>query len=311
MIDSLPLFNREVMSPCLSHARCRQSQSRVDTNRHLRQLLCFERGPGGKSRCFDGWGNDHQLRTEWQYPGDLIYALAGCYPGIQDPDVELQRGVRFHRQYHRQYDYPVGKQPSAWKRVLLHPQPNLDANNWFNNGSGIPVSPQRWNVFGGSIGGPIKHNRTFFFADYDALRSSKAATSTFGVPSAAERAGNFGELCGYNGGSFDLQPACVGCRPGRYGTHIRVAITPHRGSCQDCLRTVQQYDHLCQPGQSESQWHRLPVIGSPGRSDGSGRAQNDAVLSPAEFGCWNIRLPVFQQLARVGARVSATAIRRI
>ena len=60
-----------------------------------------------------------------------------------------------------------------------------------------------WNNFGGTLGGPIKRNKTFFFADYDALRSLQGTTSTFGVPSAAERTGDFGELCSYQGGTFD------------------------------------------------------------------------------------------------------------
>ena len=84
----------------------------------------------------------------------------------------------------------------------------LDANNWFNNQSGVPIAALRNNNFGGTVGGPIKKDKTFFFFDYDGTRSRTATTDQFGVPSAAERTGNFGELCGYSGGSFDSAGRC-------------------------------------------------------------------------------------------------------
>ena len=84
----------------------------------------------------------------------------------------------------------------------------LDSNDFFSNGSGTPLPALRRNSFGGVIGGPIKKNKTFFFADYDGLRQSTGQTYRFGVPSAAERQGNFGELCGYNGGTFDSAGVC-------------------------------------------------------------------------------------------------------
>jgi hypothetical protein len=48
----------------------------------------------------------------------------------------------------------------------------LDAANFFENAGGIPKSPFKRNQFGGSMGGPIIKNRTFFFADYEGIRQS-------------------------------------------------------------------------------------------------------------------------------------------
>jgi carboxypeptidase family protein/TonB-dependent receptor-like protein len=84
----------------------------------------------------------------------------------------------------------------------------LDANNWFNNQSGVPIPALRRNNFGGTVGGPIRRDKTFFFFDYDGTRSRTASNHQAGVPSAAERTGNFGELCGYAGGTFDATGMC-------------------------------------------------------------------------------------------------------
>jgi hypothetical protein len=84
-----------------------------------------------------------------------------------------------------------------------------DANNWFNNLNGIPIPPVHRNDFGGTVGGPIFKNKTFFFFDYDGWRSSNMATYQAGVPSDAERQnGDFGEVCAAQGGSFDDTGLC-------------------------------------------------------------------------------------------------------
>ena len=83
-----------------------------------------------------------------------------------------------------------------------------DANNWFNDRAGIPIPPVHRHDFGGTIGGPIFKNKTFFFFDYEGQRYSNMNTYTAGVPSAAERAGDFGEVCGAAQGTFDSQGMC-------------------------------------------------------------------------------------------------------
>jgi Carboxypeptidase regulatory-like domain len=69
---------------------------------------------------------------------------------------------------------------------------DLNANTW-GNASSTP--PLHRNQYGGTVGGPVIHNRTFFFGSYSGLRQ---ITSNFLsgaiVPDAAERGGNFSEL---------------------------------------------------------------------------------------------------------------------
>jgi hypothetical protein len=71
----------------------------------------------------------------------------------------------------------------------------LNANSWTNNFLGVPRSATRWNNFGGSLGGPIKKDKLFFFVDYQGSRldTPPSATSTT-VYTALERTGNFSEL---------------------------------------------------------------------------------------------------------------------
>jgi len=65
----------------------------------------------------------------------------------------------------------------------------LDARNFFEDPT-LPKAPFKRNQFGGSIGGPILKNRTFFFADYEGVRQSKGIPNIDFVPSPAARAGN-------------------------------------------------------------------------------------------------------------------------
>ncbi|HEY3453574.1 MAG TPA: TonB-dependent receptor [Bryobacteraceae bacterium] len=74
----------------------------------------------------------------------------------------------------------------------------LDANGFFSNRSGIPLASFKRNQFGGSFGGPVilpklynGRNKTFFFVDYEGLRSGTGANLVRTVPTAAYREGDF------------------------------------------------------------------------------------------------------------------------
>ena len=84
----------------------------------------------------------------------------------------------------------------------------LTANDWFNDLSGLPLAARRRNVFGATIGGPIRKDKTFFFFDYEGTRDRQAHTLRGGVPNPFEKQGDFGELCGYAGGTFDTNGMC-------------------------------------------------------------------------------------------------------
>src|SRR5271170_5983447 len=69
----------------------------------------------------------------------------------------------------------------------------LDARNFFSPTRGF----FRQNQFGGTVGGPIKNSKTFFFADYQGTRNAQGLdTGLIAVPTLAERSGNFSDAAG-------------------------------------------------------------------------------------------------------------------
>ncbi len=65
----------------------------------------------------------------------------------------------------------------------------LDANNWFANQHGDGRAPLRLQDFAGTLGGPLRRNRTFFFLSYEGLRLSQPFVWSQPVPSLAAREG--------------------------------------------------------------------------------------------------------------------------
>ncbi len=63
----------------------------------------------------------------------------------------------------------------------------LDANDWFANSRGDGRAPTEMNDFGGSLGGPVKRDRTFFFASYEGMRLEAPFTWLAAVPNAPAR----------------------------------------------------------------------------------------------------------------------------
>lgn len=61
-------------------------------------------------------------------------------------------------------------------------------------GSNRIVPPTLWNQFGGSVGGPIRRNKTFFFGDYQGTRQKNGGSATARVPTPEERSGNVSDL---------------------------------------------------------------------------------------------------------------------
>jgi len=82
----------------------------------------------------------------------------------------------------------------------------MDSSDYFTHG----VQPLKQNQFGGTFGGPLRKDKTFFFGYYEGFRNRQGETVPATVPTSEERQGNFGAECtDLPGASFD--PATGQC----------------------------------------------------------------------------------------------------
>jgi Carboxypeptidase regulatory-like domain len=88
---------------------------------------------------------------------------------------------------------------------------DLDANTFFNDKNGVPKAPFRRNEFGGTIGGPIRKDKTFFFADYQGIRVAQPTTTTDTIPTLAQQqmveTGNFSNFSTTIYNPYSITPA--------------------------------------------------------------------------------------------------------
>jgi hypothetical protein len=102
----------------------------------------------------------------------------------------------------------------------FHRDNHLDANNFFANSTGTSRPFHLRNQFGGTLGGPIRKNRTFIFGDYEGLRDDTSAIQISSVPQAAWAQGQYNVAISNPYNPSDkatdfLQPATSACNDGK------------------------------------------------------------------------------------------------
>jgi len=110
----------------------------------------------------------------------------------------------------------------------------LDANSWVNNanpinGKPLPKGHFVQNQFGGTFGGPIIKDKTFFFGDFERFSSRESTTIQSTVPTPLMKAGNFTEL------PFALSDSTV---PGQSGCYVGNILQATSSTGQTCLDPV-------------------------------------------------------------------------
>jgi hypothetical protein len=106
----------------------------------------------------------------------------------------------------------------------------LNANQWENKINVTPTNPAiaraplRWNMFGGTLGGPVIKNKLFFFVDYQGQRFDHPPAGSFiSVYTPAEQAGDFSALLN-SSTPIQLYNPCQGTT-GQNGTACVAAAT--------------------------------------------------------------------------------------
>ncbi len=76
----------------------------------------------------------------------------------------------------------------------FHNDQHLNAGNFFLDGAAKPVAI--FNNYGGTVGGPIKKNKLFYFGSYDSTAQKQSGNGFYTVPTADQRLGNFSAYSG-------------------------------------------------------------------------------------------------------------------
>ena len=75
----------------------------------------------------------------------------------------------------------------------------LDGNDFFQNRAGKTRPKFIENQYGGSFGGPIKKNKTFYFANFEEYRLRNGSPTLTSVPTDLQKKGNFSQTYNVNG----------------------------------------------------------------------------------------------------------------
>lgn len=155
--------------------------------------------------------------------GDFAFSINGAredannflLDGVYNVDPKLNTfgvkppvdGIREFEVLSSVYDASFGRSAGAQVNVVMKSgttsfhgtayeflrNQSLDARNYFAPAD-QPDPTYRRNQFGFSFGGPVIKDRTFFFGDYEGLRSREGITRLANVPTAKERIGDFSQL---------------------------------------------------------------------------------------------------------------------
>ena len=91
------------------------------------------------------------------------------------------------------------------------------ANDFFNNRAGVDRPKLIRNVFGASVGGPVKKDRVFYFVNYEGRRDASEGSAVRRVPTASMRDG-FVRYKGASGEIQTLSPEFISSRIDPLGT---------------------------------------------------------------------------------------------
>jgi hypothetical protein len=136
---------------------------------------------------------------------------------------------------------------------------DLDARNYFDSTRGA----FRQNQFGGTLGGPIKKQRVFFFADYQGTRTVEGITSPeTSVPSLADRTGNLSDMASSLTGTVS-GPYTARLLTQKLGYTVSEGEPYYTSGCNTSLRCVLPHAVIPMTAWSAPALHLLQYIPKP------------------------------------------------
>ncbi|MDQ3756082.1 MAG: carboxypeptidase-like regulatory domain-containing protein [Acidobacteriota bacterium] len=141
---------------------------------------------------------------------------------------------------------------------IYHQNDNLNANSWNNNRLGLRRPELKDNRFGGSVGGPIWKDHTFFFFNYEGRRLPGSTQVTRLVPTQSLRSGVL-QFRSSSGAVFTvdprtLDPRGLGSNP-QILQYLALLPLPNDSSVGDGLNTSGFITNL--PTTLEDDFHKL------------------------------------------------------
>ena len=127
--------------------------------------------------------------AQFRQPRQRLAALRRSRPGIHRQRAHHARRIRRHGHHHHRHQ--VRRQRLSTAALFWYLRNSAtDARNTF-----ATVKPfQNLHNYGGTIGGPIRKDKTFFFFDFDGSRAFPRPLFTPNVPTLAMRQGDFSGL---------------------------------------------------------------------------------------------------------------------
>lgn len=143
-------------------------------------------GLPGTSNLFTVNGNDYNDAYLNLNNSGASNLLLGANE-IQEATIVLNPySVQYGRQAGAQIDYTTKSGTNKFHGNLLWNWNGniLNANTFFNNADGVNTPRAVSNQYAASIGGPIKRNKLFFFADTEGIRYAQPSSGYVTIPSA-------------------------------------------------------------------------------------------------------------------------------
>ncbi len=189
-IDSLPLGNRRTLNAVqLSGAAV---------------FVSYPNTPANVNPNFSLAGGRTQSQMAWIDGGNAQNMRMGVGQINLDPPVEAVQEIKvLSNNYEAEYGASAGGvivettksgtnqfHGSAYEFLRNN---YMDAPGYFAPvQNGYKVEPElRYNVFGGTVGGPIRKDKTFFFFDYEGQRLRTGSGTVLTVPTLQQRTGDF------------------------------------------------------------------------------------------------------------------------